>query len=162
MSKEIIENEIDSEDMEDPDTRLAELLTAISNDPKYAGCVFEAPGIYFVVCNGEIREISDDASSSPKGGWFPDIVTGITEGEKNCLDKMMEEIGFELDFFGDLINDCGEFDDEYALEYFSERYLKFRKRRNSMVSCEVQVHLAPKRKVQRRGKYAYGCVERCK
>ena len=57
MSKEIIVNEIDAEDMEDPDTRLAELLTAISNDPKYAGCVFEAPGIYFVVCNGEIREI---------------------------------------------------------------------------------------------------------
>ena len=75
MSKETIENEIDSEDMENPEAHLAELLTAISNDPKYAGCVFEAPGIYFVVCNGEIREISDDASSSPKGGWFPDIDT---------------------------------------------------------------------------------------
>lgn len=104
----------------DEERRIEELLEAISNDEKYKESVFWGPGIYFVIGNGKLWEISDDASCSPKGGWFPDIVTGITEGEKNCLDKMMEEIGFELDFFGDLINDCGEFDDEYALEYFED------------------------------------------
>lgn len=118
MSKEIIENEIDSEDMEDSDSRLAELLTAISNDPKYAGCVFEAPGIYFVVCNGEIREISDDASSSPKGGWFPDIVTGPTEEESECLAELMDALGFDEDFFRDYLDDCIDFDEEDAEEYF--------------------------------------------
>ena len=118
MSKEIIENEIDLEDIEDQEVRLAELLTAISNDPKYAGCVFEAPGIYFVVCNGEIREISDDASSSPKGGWFPDIVTGPTEEESECLAGLMDALGFDEDFFRDYLDDCIDFDEEDAEEYF--------------------------------------------
>lgn len=104
----------------DEERRIEELLEAISNDEKYKESVFKGPGIYFVIGNGTLWEISDDASCSPKGGWFPDIVTGITEEEKNCIDKMMGTIGFSLDFFGDLINDCGEFDDEYALEYFED------------------------------------------
>ena len=118
MSKEITEKKIDSEDMEDPEARLAELLTMISNDPKYASCVFEAPGIYFVVCNGEIREISDDASSSPKGGWFPDIVTGPTEEELECLAELMDSLGFDEDFFRDYLDDCFDFDEEEVEEYF--------------------------------------------
>lgn len=56
------------------ENRINELLEAISNNDRYNGCVFWGRGIYFVIGNGKLWEISDDASCSPKGGWFPDIV----------------------------------------------------------------------------------------
>ena len=72
-----------------------ELLEAISNNDKYNDCVFSAPGIYFVIGNGKLWEIPDDASSTPKGGWFPDIVSGPTVEENECLAEMMEKLGFD-------------------------------------------------------------------
>lgn len=45
----------------------------IPSDEKYRRKVFEGPGIYFVIADGEIRTISDDASDAPRGGWFPKL-----------------------------------------------------------------------------------------
>ena len=67
------------------ENRINELLEAISNNDRYNGCVFWGRGIYFVIGNGKLWEISDDASCSPKGGWFPDIVAGPTDEEDKCL-----------------------------------------------------------------------------
>lgn len=100
--------------------RIDELLEAISNNDKYNDCVFSAPGIYFVIGNGKLWEISDDASSTPKGGWFPNIVSGPTVEENECLTEMMDELGFDEFFFSDLIDYCGDFDDADALEYFED------------------------------------------
>ena len=102
------------------ENRINELLESISNDDKYNGCVFWGRGIYFVIGNGNLWEISDDASCSPKGGWFPDIVKGPTAEEANCLTKMMTSLGFDEDFLRDLIFDCEGFDEESAEEYFDE------------------------------------------
>ena len=104
----------------DEERRIEELLESISNNEKYNGCVFWGRGIYFVVGNGSLWEISDDASCSPRGGWFPDIVSGPTAEEDACLQKMMDELGFDEYFFKEIIDDYGEFDDEYVLEYFED------------------------------------------
>ena len=100
--------------------RIKELLESISNNDKYSGCVFWGRGIYFVIGNGEIWEISNDASCSPRGGWFPDIVTGPTEEEDKCLTSMMKTMGFDETFFSGLIEDYCDFDEEYVEEYFEE------------------------------------------
>ena len=104
----------------DEERRIEELLESISNNEKYNGCVFWGRGIYFVVGNGSLWEISDDASCSPRGGWFPDIVSGPTAEEDACLQKMMDELGFDEYFFKEIIDDYGEFDNEYVLEYFED------------------------------------------
>ncbi len=105
----------------DKDRRIEELLEIINNNEKYRGCVFWGPGIYFVVGDGCLWEISDDAGCSPRGSWFPDIVSGPTKEENECLEKMMDELGFDENFFYDMLEEsCGDFDDEYALEYFEE------------------------------------------
>ena len=104
----------------DEERRIEELLESISNNEKYNGCVFWGRGIYFVVGNGSLWEISDDASCSPRGGWFPDIISGPTAEEDACLQKMMNELGFDEYFFKEIIDDYGEFDDEYVLEYFED------------------------------------------
>ena len=104
----------------DEERRIEELLESISNNEKYNGCVFWGRGIYFVVGNGSLWEISDDASCSPRGGWFPDIVSGPTAEEDACLQKMMNELGFDEYFFKEIIDDYGEFDNEYVLEYFED------------------------------------------
>lgn len=95
-------------------------LEYLSAEEKYRGCVFEAPGVYFVIGNGSLWEISDDAGYDPKGGWFPEIFSGPTKEEADCLKQMMEELGFEEDFFAKMTRDCGDFDDEDAEEYFEE------------------------------------------
>ena len=99
---------------------IQQLLTTISNNDKYNGCVFHEPGIYFVIGNGSLWEISDDASCSPRGGWFPDIVSGPTLEENKYLEEMMKKYDIDEYFFSELIDDCGEFDDEYVLEYFED------------------------------------------
>ncbi len=104
----------------DEERRIEELLESISNNEKYNGCVFWGRGIYFVIGNGSLWEISDDASCSPRGGWFPDIVSGPTAEENACLQRMMDELGFDEYFFKEIIDDYGEFDDEYVLEYFED------------------------------------------
>lgn len=100
--------------------KIEELLQTISSAEKYNGCVFWGPGIYFVIWNGSIWEISNDAGCSPRGGWFPPIVTGPLEEETNCLDEMMKSIGFDESFFNDIFYAYDEFSDEYAVEYFEE------------------------------------------
>ncbi|MBR5779752.1 MAG: hypothetical protein IKY21_03905 [Clostridia bacterium] len=102
------------------ENRINELLQAISNNDRYNGCVFWGRGIYFVIGNGKLWEISDDASCSPKGGWFPDIVTGPTDEEDKCLTALMESLNFGKDFFRELVDDYGEFDAEYVEEYFED------------------------------------------
>ena len=99
---------------------IQQLLTTISNNDKYNGCVFHGPGIYFVIGNGSLWKISDDASCSPRGGWFPDIVSGPTLEENKYLEEMMKKYDIDEYFFSELIDDCGEFDDEYVLEYFED------------------------------------------
>ena len=121
------------------ENRINELLESISNNDKYNGCVFWGRGIYFVIGNGKLWEISDDASCSPKGGWFPDIVTGPTDEEDKCLTALMESLNFDEDFFRELIDDCGEFEEEYVEDYFEENddedslkiYRKIKKKINS-------------------------------
>lgn len=107
--------------MDEEDIRLRELLEEISNNEKYQGRVFEGPGIYFIIYDGKIREISSDAGGSPRGGWFPAIVSGPTAEESKCLQSMMDALGFDEEFFNELIEDQGEFDEESALEYFEEQ-----------------------------------------
>lgn len=111
----------------DKERRIEELLETVNNNEKYRGRVFWGPGIYFVIGDGCLWEISDDAGCSPRGGWFPDIVSGPTKEENGCLEKMMDELGFDENFFYDMIEDCGDFDDEYALEYFEENDEDFAK-----------------------------------
>lgn len=100
--------------------RKAELLKQISNDEKYRYRVFWGPGIYFVIVNGGILTISDDASCSPRGGWFPAIVTGPTEEEKEYLQNLMDSLDFDETFFSELIEECGEFDEDYVEDFFTD------------------------------------------
>ena len=100
--------------------RIEELLESISKNEKYSGRVFWKCGIYFTIANGSLWEISDDASCSPKGGWFPDIVSGPTAEEDTCLREMMEKLGFDECFFKEILGDYGKFDDRYVLEYFED------------------------------------------
>ena len=97
-----------------------ELLKQISSDEKYRYRVFWGPGIYFVIVNGGILTISDDASCSPRGGWFPAIVTGPTEEEKECLQNLMDTLDFDEMFFSELIEECGEFDEDYVEDFFTD------------------------------------------
>lgn len=104
----------------DAEKMIEELLESISNNDKYNGCVFWGPGIYFVIGNGSLWEIPDDASCSPKGGWFPEIVCGPSDEENACLQEMMEELDFDEYFFREYLYDYDEYDDESILEYFEE------------------------------------------
>ena len=101
-------------------SRLEELLRAISENPDYEDSVFEAAGVYFVITNGAIWEIPDDSGGTPRGGCFPDIVSGLSSKEKGCLFELMEAVGFGEDFFGELIECYGEFEDSDAEAYFEE------------------------------------------
>ena len=95
--------------------RIKELLEAISKNDKYNGCVFWGRGIYFVIGNGKLWEIPNDVGGTPRGGWFPDIVKGPSAEEAECLAAMMEAMEFDEDFFRELIEDCGEFDECLAM-----------------------------------------------
>ena len=102
------------------ENRINELIESISQNDNYRGCVYWGRGIYFIIRRGEILEISDDAGCSPRGGWFPDIFKGPTVEEDQCLMSLMESLGFDEEFFSNLIEDYGEFDVEYIEEYFEE------------------------------------------
>ena len=102
----------------DENRTVKDLLEEISENEKYNGCVFWGPGIYFVIGNGKLWEISDDAGCTPRGGWFPDIVSGPSKEEKEFISLIIEEFDIDEDFFSAIIEDYGEFDDEYATEFF--------------------------------------------
>ena len=87
--------------------KIAQLIQKIADDPKYAGCVFEGSGIYFAIVNGEILTISNDASCSPRGGWFPDIVSHPSEEKETYLVQKMNELGFDEDFFYEAAEEYG-------------------------------------------------------
>ena len=95
------------------ENRLNELLESISQNEKYRGCVFHGPGFYFIVVNGKIWEMTDNSE-----GYYPEIVSGPTVEEKECLTSMMDSLGFDEDFFRDYLDDCFDFDEEEAEEYF--------------------------------------------
>lgn len=103
MCKENFENE-------KKEARIKELLDEISQNKKYAGEIFFAPRIYFTVSDGEIAEIPSDVN----------IITGPSEEENEFIEMLMQNIGFDEGFFLDMIDTCGEFDDECAEEYFEE------------------------------------------
>lgn len=104
----------------DENRTVKDLLEEISKNEKYNGCVFWGPGIYFVIGNGKLWEISDDAGCTPRGGWFPDIVSGPSKEEKEFISLIIEEFEIDEDFFSAIIEDYGEFDDEYATEFFED------------------------------------------
>ena len=95
------------------ENRLNELLETISQNEKYKGCVFHGPGFYYIVVNGKIWEMTDNSD-----GYYPEIVSGPTVEEKECLTSMMDSLGFDEDFFRDYLDDCFDFDEEEAEEYF--------------------------------------------
>lgn len=94
-------------------------LEYLSEEEKYSGCVFEVSGVYFIICGESILEISTDTCESPKGSYLS-VFSGPTKEEEACLRQMMEELGFEEDFFEEMMEDYGEFCDEDALSYFEE------------------------------------------
>ena len=96
--------------------RIEQLVEQISANEKYDGCVFEAPGIYFSIVNGEILTISDDASCSPRGGWFPDVVTGPNDEQRAYLQEKMLELHFDSDFFSEALENCDFEDVESYME----------------------------------------------
>ena len=53
-----------------------ELLRDIGGE---ADGVYQTEGVYFAIRDGQIYEISDDASCAPHGGWFPTLVRGLPE-----------------------------------------------------------------------------------
>ena len=116
----VCEHCLEDVDDDEPVKKLQTLIRAISEDEELSNNVYEASGIYFVVTNDKIYEISDDASCTPRGGWFPEIVKGPTEEESKSMKTLMEELDFDEYFFDDMIDACGEFDEESALEYFEE------------------------------------------
>ena len=97
------------------ENRLNELLETISQNEKYKGCVFHGPGFYFIVVHGKIWEMTDNSE-----GYYPEIVSGPTVEEKECLTSMMDSLGFDEDFFRDYLDDCFDFDEEEAEEYFED------------------------------------------
>ena len=97
------------------ENRLNELLESISQNEKYRGCVFHGPGFYYIVVNGKIWEMTDNSD-----GYYPEIVSGPTVEEKECLTSMMDSLGFDEDFFRDYLDDCFDFDEEEAEEYFED------------------------------------------
>ena len=98
-----------------------EALKKISEDPKYDRAVFQARGVYFVIGNGEIWEISDDAGCTPRGGWFPEIYTGLSEEKNKFIEECMEEYDIDEYFFDEMLEYLFEPDEEELLEYFEEQ-----------------------------------------
>ena len=110
------------EDIDDIDENpvLAKLIHDISENEDLSNNVYSARGIYFVVVNDAIYEISDDASCSPRGGWFPDIVKGPSDEEAAFISKCLEKYDIDEYFFDEYLEDAFEYDEDSALEYFEE------------------------------------------
>ena len=104
----------------DTKNRIQQLIDSISNNPAYSGCVFEDASIFFVIANGKLLEISSDASSGPRGGWFPEILTGPKPEEAEALQSLMNELEFDTDFFEEFFSYGEEFSDEGVLEFFED------------------------------------------
>jgi len=104
----------------DIEKKIGELLHKLSEEGNTYGEIYEVSCVFFIIANDEIWEIPNDAGGSPKGGWFPDIVAGPTVEEDAYLRAMMEKYDFDECFFKDYLDDCMEYDEDSALEYFEE------------------------------------------
>ena len=112
--------------------KLEALIHDISEDGELSGHIYETPTSYFVVCGDTISEISNDASCSPKGGWFPDIVKGLSAEETEFFNTMMKKYGFDECFFDgywdEFFNDYYEDDAKDYFENASEKEAEIFKR----------------------------------
>lgn len=100
--------------------KIETLLHKLSEEGNTYGEIYEVSCIFFIIANDAIWEIPNDAGCSPKGGWFPEIVTGPSVEEDAYLTTIMEKYGFDEYFFNDYLDDCFEYDEDSALEYFEE------------------------------------------
>lgn len=92
-------------------------LATIPDVEQYENCVFEGPGVFFTVSPWGVKAMSSDPGYF-RGGYFPTIFSGPTEQEKLCINKMMEEFGFDLHFFDMLVEESDKADDAEAIAYF--------------------------------------------
>lgn len=104
----------------DENPKLTKLLNDISKNEDLYGDIYETGSTFFIISDGEIIEISNDASCSPKGGWFPEIVKGITPEQDEYFSKIMAKYDIDECFFKEMLWDCDGFDEESALEYYEE------------------------------------------
>lgn len=99
---------------------LEELLQKLSEDAAYQNAVFHARSVYFIVHNGEILEISDDASCGPKGGWFPDIYKGLSPEKNAFIEECMEKFDIDECFFEEPLQHFDAEDIDYIVEWFED------------------------------------------
>lgn len=95
-----------------------ELQTASENE-KYSGKIFEASCVYFIVSNNEITEISSDASCTPRGGWFPEIFSGLPKEQNDYIENLMEKYDID-EYFFDEVYESTDGDAEAIDEYIDE------------------------------------------
>lgn len=121
-----IEDFDDEEIVDEDEKRIDELLKAISENKNYRGRVYEATGIYFIIRDGEIFEISSDAGYDPKGSWFPDIVSGLSRDEMYDVDRLMAKADGDILLFEELVEN-GVYDgdvDQYIKDKYDEDALE--------------------------------------
>lgn len=127
----------------DSQDRVQELLDLISSNEKYWGCIFWGDGIYFTITDGWVTEMSGDASCSPRGGWFPDLVSGPSKEEDACMSRLMEKLGFDEYFFSDFLSDYDYFDEENILEYYEDNEDKESKKIYKKLKKEIESGKTP-------------------
>lgn len=88
--------------VEQVENQITRKLHEISKTPELSACVFECATFFFVVKDGEILEMPNDASESPKGGWFPDIVTGLPSELEDYIRSHQGQLDFDDEFLEDL------------------------------------------------------------
>lgn len=102
---------------------IQELIDKISTDEKLKRNIYEVAGIYFVVCN-DIWEISNDASCSPKGGWFPQIYSGPNNEERQFITEIIDKYDVEETFFeeylAEIYVDPCDIEADELIAYFEE------------------------------------------
>ena len=101
---------------------LNQAIVDASNNEKYEGTVFETSHVYFVVANDKIGEISNDASCGPKGGWFPDIIKGLSQEQNDYIESLIEQYDIDECFFDDFFNSTGA-EEEEDIEECIEDYV---------------------------------------
>ncbi len=106
--------------------KLEKRLREISDDPALSAGVYheETKCVFFIVKDGEILEMTDDNSDSPKGGSFPRIVSGYPEEENRELQSVLEQYGVEEEWFDaeltEEYEDLDEEDEERLEELFED------------------------------------------
>ena len=115
---------LDIEDEDEQKQAFEDFIKILANDDKYDGEIFEGYNCYYVISDAGLRAISNDASCSPKGGWFPEIVTGLpSEQTKHAL-EIAQKLNIDIDFFRkakeDMCVDICDIDCKDFLEYYEE------------------------------------------